>query len=78
MTKKSRRRRGRQVRLSEAQLARPGKSDSSDRVAALPSMAERQPDLQDEYGRVAADLKRMGIIAAVALVVVIVLVVVLV
>jgi hypothetical protein len=39
--------------------------------------AAEAPDLRKEYGRVFTDLKRLGIVAAVALVVVIVLVLVL-
>ncbi len=77
LTKKTRRARSKgsraPVRLSPSQLVRP--------IAAEPSAAPRpvapaepQPaDLRDEYRYVVADLKRIGVIAAVMLAVLVVL-----
>ena len=79
MAKKSRRvrKKGREVRLSEAQLARPGADTAAD--GALPSegMAEAVAEVQEEYRYVAADLKRVSIVAGALLVVAVVLALVL-
>jgi hypothetical protein len=78
MAKKSRRKKQRgQIRLSAAQLAQPGVIEVADgSVALVPATAAH--DLREQYGHITTDLKRMSIVAAVALVVVIVLVIVLV
>ena len=78
MAKKSRRKKRRgQIRLSATQLAQPGVTEVADGSVTLTPVAEAH-DLWKQYGHVTTDLKRMGIVAAVALVVVIVLVIVLV
>jgi len=75
MAKKSRRKRKRQIRLSETQLQQPGVVKAAE--SRIVASATEAPDLQEEYGYVFADLKRMSIVAAAALVLVIVLVLVL-
>lgn len=78
MAKKSRRKKQRgQIRLSATQLAQPGVIEAADGSVTLAPATEAL-DLREQYGHVTADLKRMSIVAAVALVVVIVLVIVLV
>ncbi len=83
MTKKSRRakKRSRSPRLSATQLARPSTEKQGagqpKPVAARQAAAATQPSLAEEYHYVIADLKRIGIIAAVMLVVMIVAAVVL-
>ncbi len=74
MAKKSRRKK-REIRLSPTQLMRPGVTEVADGSLTLEAAV---PDLRETYGHVTTDLKRMGIVAAVALVVVIILVIVLV
>ena len=72
MAKKSRRirKKGRPVRLSEAQKVQPGTNDivagvSTDAPSARP--ASQESDLREEYHYVVADLKRIGVIALVML-----------
>ena len=76
MAKKSHRKK-RQIRLSATQLARPGVIEAADGSVVLAPVAEVL-DLREKYGHIATDLRRMGIIAAAALVSVIVLAIVLV
>jgi hypothetical protein len=76
MAKKSRRKK-RQIRLSATQLAQPGVTEVADGSIALAPTAEAL-DLREKYGHVTADLKRMSIVAAAALVLVIILAIVLV
>jgi len=79
MTKKSRRvrKKGRQVRLSPAQMVQPGMGEVVD--APLPTAAPARPvspqksDLREEYCYVVADLKRIGVIALAMLAVLVVL-----
>ena len=72
MAKKSRRvrKKGRPVRLSQAQMAQPGADQV---VSASPNVfsatpASQESDLREEYHYVVADLKRIGVIALVMLV----------
>ena len=77
MAKKSRRVRkeGREIRLSPAQMAQPGMNEAATIASVIPSAppALQEPDLQDEYRYVIADLKRIGAIALVMLAALIVL-----
>lgn len=75
MAKKSRRKK-KDVRLSPAQMVQPGMEDVSvaDVADAKASPALQESDLEDEYQYVVADLKRIGLIAAVMLVVLVALV----
>jgi hypothetical protein len=77
MAKKSRRvkKKGRQVRLSPAQMVQPGAGEMADAppVAAQARSTVQAPDLQEEYRYVITDLKRIGIIAAAMLTVLIAL-----
>jgi|GEM_PF-2018013 hypothetical protein len=86
MSKKSRRsqRRSQGPRLTAAQMVQPGSAEEKIkkaepapvRAAASrpdPRKAASLPDLSQEYRYVAADLKRIGIIAAAILVIMIVL-----
>jgi hypothetical protein len=68
MAKKSRRKR---VRLSPAQMVQPGIDEVTDASPATASArpASKVSDLGEEYHYVIADLKRIGVIAAVMLVV---------
>lgn len=79
MAKKSRRvrKKGRKVRLSETQLSRPGVQETADGSLAPTNTAEPAAELAEEYGYVAADLKRVAIIAGGLLVVAVALAVVL-
>jgi hypothetical protein len=74
MAKKSRRvkRRGQQVRLTEAQMIQPGITEAAP-VAAPARPMSKVVDLREEYRYVIADLKRIGIIAVVMLAALIVL-----
>ncbi len=65
MAKKSRRGKKEQpVRLSPAQMVRPGRERIPDTPVAAPAQPEATfSDLQEEYRYVIADLKRIGIIA---------------
>jgi hypothetical protein len=72
MAKKSRRARkkGRQVRLSPTQMARPEADETAD---LFPGIVRAHPapgtaGLEEEYRYVVADLKRIGLIAAAILV----------
>lgn len=75
MAKKSRRKK-KDVRLSPAQMVQPGMEDMSvaDVADATASPAPQESDLEDEYRYVVADLKRIGMIAAVMLAVLVALV----
>ena len=77
MAKKSRRvrKQGRPARLSPAQMVQPvaGAPASVPVVAAPVQAAPKGSDLGEEYRYVIADLKRIGIIAAVMLAVLVVL-----
>jgi hypothetical protein len=78
VAKKSRRvkRKGRQVRLSEAQMIQPGIAEAT--PAATPARpASKVVDLREEYRYVITDLERIGIIAVVMLAALIVLALVL-
>jgi hypothetical protein len=68
MAKKSRRKR---VRLSPAQMVQPEMDEVADASPSTASArpASKVPDLGEEYRYVIADLKRIGVIAAVMLVV---------
>ena len=79
MAKKSRRvrKKGRKVRLSETQLSKPGVEETADGSPAPSRTAESAAELKEEYGYVAADLKRVAIIAGGLLVLVVALAVVL-
>jgi len=68
---KSRRNVDRKIRLSEAQMRQPGMDEVAEVTQSLSSAHESQ--LAEEYRYVAADLKRIGVIAAVMLVVLIAL-----
>jgi hypothetical protein len=74
MAKKSRRakKRGRQVRLSAAQMVRPGVVEAAD-ASLVAAPESRVSDLREEYRYVIADLKRIGIIAVAMLAVLTVL-----
>ncbi len=77
MSKKSRRRRRTsRPRLSPAQMVQPGEQTASPKTTAgspavFPSPARALRDLREEYPYVAADLKRIAVIAAVMLVILI-------
>jgi len=76
MTKKSRRKeKGRRIRLSPAQMVRPGMNEIADASAeaGLVNHTPQKSNLQEEYRYVIADLKRIGVIALVMLVVLIAL-----
>jgi hypothetical protein len=77
MAKKSRRvkKKGRQVRLSEAQMMQPGVGGAADvpHVAAQARHAAQVSDLREEYRYVITDLRRIGIIAVMMVAVLIVL-----
>ncbi len=77
MAKKSRRvkKKSRQVRLSPAQMVRPGigEVDAVPLVTVQTRSVAQVSDLREEYHYVITDLKRIGIIAVVMLVVLIVL-----
>jgi hypothetical protein len=77
MAKKSRRvrKKGRGVRLSEAQMLRPGTGEMSiaPTVAVQARPVVRTSDLREEYRYVITDLKRIGVIAAAMLVVLVAL-----
>ncbi len=77
MAKKSRRvrKKGREIRLSQAQMARPGAGEAASVLTAAPSAQPvfQESDLQEEYRYVVADLKRIGVIALAMLAVLIVL-----
>jgi len=77
MTKKSRRvgKKGRQVRLSPAQMVQPGLDEiaNASLEAALVQSVPQTTNLEEEYRYVIADLKRIGIIAVGMLVVLIAL-----
>ena len=77
MAKKSRRvkKKGRQVRLSPAQMAQPemGEMANAPPVAAQARPTAQVSDLREEYRYVITDLRRIGIIAVVMLVVLIAL-----
>lgn len=69
MAKKSRRDKDQDIRLSEAQLRRPG---SEDAISSKPDDgSSRSPvqtsELAEEYDYVVADLRRIGVIAVVML-----------
>jgi hypothetical protein len=74
MAKKTRRvrRKGTQAQLSEAQLVQPGQTtreapqNAEVKAEDLPQQTG-DSDLQEEYGYVVGDLKRLGILAAVIL-----------
>ena len=77
MAKKSRRaKRQKQVRLSATQLMQPGVTATVDGTLSTVT-GQEVSDLREEYRHVAAELKRIGIIAAPILAVVIVLVLIL-
>ena len=77
MAKKSRRvrKKGRQTRLSPAQMAQPATSaDAGTRMAAVRvKPSPEASDLREEYRYVIADLKRIGVIAGVMLAVLVAL-----
>ncbi len=80
MAKKSRRARRRQVRLSPAQMVRPTVDEAPVPPSAvvplrpLPAgMVSATDDLREEYRYVIADLKRIGVLAVIMLVVLIAL-----
>ncbi len=77
MAKKSRRvrKKGREIRLSEAQRVRPemGEVSIATPVAAKARPAVQASDLREEYRYVITDLKRIGVIAAAMLVVLVAL-----
>ena len=83
MAKKSRRvrKKGRQTRLSPAQMVQPGASadvarsaDATTRMAVVRARpASKAPDLPEEYRYVIADLKRIAVIAGVMLAVLVAL-----
>ena len=80
MAKKSRRARkkkGQQVRLSRAQMVQPGANQMAPvptvAAAARPVPKAQTSDLQEEYRYVITDLKRIGLIALAMLVVLVVL-----
>ena len=79
MAKKSRRvrKKGRKVRLSETQLAKPGMEKTAGGSLASTKAVESAVALSEEYRYVAADLKRVAIIAGGLLVVAVILAVVL-
>ena len=83
MSKKSRRtrRRSKSTRLSTTQLIRPGTetllSEQQKPTTTQRATTTALPNLAEEYRYVIADLKRIGIIAAVMLVVMIVTAIVL-
>jgi hypothetical protein len=77
MAKKSRRaKRQKQVRLSATQLMQPGVTGTVDGTL-IAVTGQEVSDLREEYRHVAAELKRISIIAAPILAVVIVLVLIL-
>ena len=78
MAKKSRRvrKKGRKVRLSETQLARPGAEKTADASLASKTV-ESAAEIVEEYRYVATDLKRVAIIAGGLLLVAVILAVVL-
>jgi len=77
MAKKSRRvrKKGRQVRLSQAQMVQPevGEGVVASLVAAPARPVPDVSDLREEYHYVVADLKRIGIIAVAMLAILIAL-----
>ncbi len=79
MAKKSRRvrKKGRQVRLSPAQMVQPGMGEVADAPppTAVPArpVVPQESDLREEYRYVVADLKRIGVIALAMLAVLIAL-----
>jgi hypothetical protein len=77
MAKKSRRvrKKGRQVRLSPAQMVQPGTGEVTDGpiVATPVAPAPKVADLQEEYRYVIADLQRIAVIAVAMLAVLVVL-----
>ena len=78
MAKKSRRvrKKGRQVRLSQAQMVQPGLGEVAEVASVVETPMRPVPhksDLREEYHYVIADLKRIGVIALVMLAVLIVL-----
>ena len=68
---KSRRNVDRKIRLSETQMRQPGMDEAVEVTQSMSSAHETQ--LAEEYRYVAADLKRIAVIAAVMLVVLIAL-----
>jgi hypothetical protein len=77
MAKKSRRaKKQKQVRLSATQLMQPGVTATIDSTLGTVT-GQEVPDLREEYRHVAAELRRIGIIAVPLLAVVIVLVLIL-
>ena len=77
MAKRSRRRRNSRiqaVRLSSAQLVQPDTDHASGSPVAAPKAPPRKglPDMREEYKYVIADLRRIGILALVMLVVLVV------
>ncbi len=81
MAKKSRRarkQRGQPIRLSSTQLIQPGTDGTRGVIDAKPVRPHSEsPNLQEEYGYVMADLKRIGILALVMLIILIVVAVLL-
>ena len=78
MAKKSRRvrKKGRQVRLSPAQMVQPETGEVADApppVAAPARSVPQESDLREEYHYVITDLERIGVIALVMLAVLIAL-----
>lgn len=76
MTKKSRRvkRKGQPVRLSPAQMVRPGMGEAA--AASLGKAvgsAPEEADLREEYRHVVGDLARIGMVTAAVLIVLVVL-----
>ena len=72
MAKKSRR--GKKPRLSPAQRVQPmAEIEALSAAPAEDTPGPQAPDLQEEYRYVVADLRRIGLIAAVMLVVLVVL-----
>lgn len=70
MANKSRRNKDQEIRLSEAQMRRPGMEDTI-RAEDSASASSQTSELAQEYRYVVADLRRIGIIAAVMLAVLI-------
>ena len=79
MAKKSRRvrKQKRKARLSDAQLAKPGTDTAVGGALTPEQAAEAMSEMKEEYRYVAADLKRVAIIAGALLVVAIILTLVL-
>ncbi len=81
MAKKSRRvkKKEQRVRLSPAQMVQPGMDETTDlaTVAAQVQSSTQSVDLREEYQYVITDLKRIGLIAAVMVVLLVALALVL-